>query len=192
MQLVCRKSVVGYRIGEQVGVGVIASLEAESERVPHRTVRAVATDDVRSFDRLLILAALHDGSHAGIVLLQREERGLVLDGASAAAQLLHQEPLRFVLRHHPHERVRRPGRMEIDVPLLVLVREDAESIDAVGCLQEGLDDAGHVENFERPRKDCECLRVRRLRRICFDDAIREAVPSALGCKEQAHWARSND
>ena len=82
--------------------------------------------------------------------------------------------------------------MEIDVPLLVLVREDAESIDAVGCLEEGLDDAGHVENFERPRKDRERLRVRRLRRVCFYDAMRQAAPSALGCKEQAHRARSND
>jgi len=54
------------------------------------------------------------------------------------------------------------------------------------------DDACHVENLERPRKDCECFRMYRLLRLCFDEPPSQTSARALIREKEPDRSGPND
>ena len=110
-------------------------------------------------------------AHAAVALDRRDERGLVLDGAAPAAELLREQLLGDVLGNHGDEGVGALLRREPDVRQAALVRHDGDPRRAVRLFEKRPGDPGHVEDLERPRKDGERLGVLRLRRVRLDDPV---------------------
>jgi len=69
---------------------------------------------------------------------------------------------------------------------------DGHGGDAIGCLEEALGKARHVEDLEGPWEDGQRLGMLGLSGALFDQAPAKASPRALVCEEEAYGPRAYD
>jgi len=142
-------------------------------------VRAVAADDERRPHLPTFAVRVERHRHDVVVLDRGHERGGVLDSSAPLLELLDQQSLGDVLRHHRDQRIGAFARRERHSCKGPSVRDDGNRRHLVGRGHERPHQAGHIEDLERSRKDGQGLRVFRLRRSCLDEAPAESAPLAF-------------
>ena len=130
--------------------------------MPHGAVCAIAADDKGSAERGWLAPVLHRDTHTVVLLLRRHEGGLVLNASAFTLQLLDEQALSHILRHHRNEWIRALLRGEPHVSKRASMCHYCDRRDTVGRFEERSDDSRHVEDFKRARKDGERLRMDRL------------------------------
>src|SRR5215831_873128 len=113
--------------------------------MPNGAVCAIAADDEGSAERGWCAPVVHRDTHTVVLLLRRNEGGLVLNAGALTLQLLDEQALSNILRHHRDEWIRALLRGKPHVGQRASMGHDGDRRDTVGRCEEWSDDSGHIK-----------------------------------------------
>ena len=116
----------------------------------------------------------------------------VVDVAGFASELVEKKLLGAVLGNHSDEGIGGLFRGELHAGNSALMRDDVDTGDAVGSLEKGSGDSGHIEDFEGTREDSKGFGMLGLSRVGFDDAVTQTTASALIGKKKTDGPGPDD
>ena len=155
-------------------------------------MRAVAADDECGGHIEAVAASLECRDHVTATIDGRHQSGLVFDPARGFGDVLDEQALGDVLRHHRDKRVRAVLWRKPQLRQAPAVADDGDRCDAIRDAQERLDESSHIEDLEGPRKDCQRLGMHRLRRVRLDESPPQATAGAFIREKKADRAGAND
>src|SRR4029453_19173390 len=103
--------------------------------MPNGAVCAIAADDEGSAERGWFALVVHRDTHTVVLLFRRNECGLVLNAGAFTPQLLDEQALSNILRHHCNEWIRALLRCEPHVGQRASMGHDCARRDTVGRLE---------------------------------------------------------
>jgi hypothetical protein len=192
LQFARRQRIIRLDVSQHERVFVLRALERQCQEPPDCAVRPVAADDERGGELSALSAVLDRRADPIATVDGRHQSGLVFNGTAAPRQRLHQQLLGDALRHHRNQPVGALFWRKAHVGQPPSVSHDGDRRDRVGALEEWPDESGHVENFQRPGKDRERLRVHRLRCVGLNQPHSQAAAGAFVREEQAHGPGADD
>src|SRR5882724_12922813 len=139
--------------------------------MPNGAVCAIAANYEGRLETGWLALVVHCYAYTVVLLIGRNKGRFVLDCSALTTQLFHQEPLSHVLRNHGNEWIRTFFWCERHLGKSASMCHHSDGRDTIRLFKERADNAGHVEDLERPRKDRERFGMFRLRRARLDKPI---------------------
>src|SRR5690348_8077269 len=171
---------------------VLLTGERKVEQVPDLAMCSISSDEKSCRNLRRMAVAFQRGAHLSIVLHRIDQLRLVFDASAPLGQRFRHELFRHVLRNHSDEWIRRIAGCKMYSREWAPAGNDSDPGDRIAGFEKGLDDTGHIENFERSREDRERLRVDRLGGTRLDEAPTQAAARTLVGEKQSNGSRTDD